>query len=74
MLTRSFLHAEFTSAMKTVQNSTIFVKNAKKKKKNGKMISFGNFCSFFEGFTETLEQNIRKSNKKKFFLDGKEEK
>ena len=38
------------------------------------MISFGNFCSFFEGFTETLEQNIRKSNKKKFFLDGKEEK
>ena len=34
MLTRSFLHAEFTSAMKTVQNSTIFVKNAKKKWKN----------------------------------------
>ena len=64
MLTRSFLHAEFTSAMKTVQNSTIFVKNAKK---NGKMISFGNFCSFFEGFTETLEQNIRKSHKKSFF-------
>ena len=49
MLIRVFLHAEFISAMKTVQNPTIFVKNAdyqkkKKKKKNTKMISFGNFC------------------------------
>ena len=35
--------------------------------KNGKMISFGNFCSFFEVFTETLEQNIRKSHKKNVF-------
>ena len=43
MLIRVFLHAEFISAMKTVQNPTIFVKNAKKKK-NRKMISFGNFC------------------------------
>ena len=68
MLIRVFLHAEFISAMKTVQNPTIFVKNAKKKKKkNRKMISFGNFCSFFEVFTETLEQNIRKSHKKMFF-------
>ena len=31
------------------------------------MISFGNFSSFFEVFTETLEQNIRKSHKKRFF-------
>ena len=59
MLIRVFFHAEFISAMKTVQNPMIFVKNAKKK--NRKMISFGNFCSFFEVFTETLEQNIRKS-------------
>ena len=44
MLIRVFLHAEFISAMKTVPNPTIFVKNAKKKKKNTKMISFGNFC------------------------------
>ena len=75
MLIRVFLHAEFISAMKTVQNPTIFVKNAKKKKKkkNRKMISFGNFCSFFEIFTETLEQNIRKSHKI-CFLDGKEDK
>ena len=38
-----------------------------KMQKNRKMISFGNFCSFFEIFTETLEQNIRKSHKKMFF-------
>ena len=44
-----------------------------KKKKNRKMISFGNLCKFFEIFTETLEQNIRKSHKK-MFLDGKEDK
>ena len=68
MLIRVFLHAEFISVVKTVQNPTIFVKNAKKKKKkNRKMFSFGNFCSFFEGFTETLEENIRKSHKKSFF-------
>ena len=36
-----FLHADFISSMKTVPNPTIFVKNAKK---NGKIISFGNFC------------------------------
>ena len=63
MLIRVFLHAEFIYAMKTVQNSTIFVKNVN----NRKMISFGNFCSFFEVFTETLEQNIKKSHKKSFF-------
>ena len=39
MLIRVFLHAEFIYAMKTVQNSTIFVKNAK-----SEMINFGNFC------------------------------
>ena len=69
MLIRVFLHAEFISAMKTVQNPTIFVKNAKKKNRN--MISFGNFCSFFEVITETLEQNIRKNHKKMFFFRWK---
>ena len=46
MLIRLFLHAEFISAIKTVQNPTIFMKNAKKKKKkkNRKMNNFGNFC------------------------------
>ena len=42
MLIRVFLHAEFISAMKTVQNPTIFMKKAKKK--NRKMNNFGNFC------------------------------
>ena len=32
MLIRVFLHAEFISAMKKVQNPTIFMKNAKKLK------------------------------------------
>ena len=41
MLIRVFLHAEFISAMKTVQIPTIFMKNAKK---NGKINNFGNFC------------------------------
>ena len=42
MLIRVFLHAEFISAMKTVENPTIFMKNAKKKKNT--MNNFGNFC------------------------------
>ena len=41
MLFRVFLQAEFISAIKTVQNPTIFMKNAKK---NRKMNNFGNFC------------------------------
>ena len=32
MLIRVFLHAEYISAMKTIQIPTIFMKNAKKKK------------------------------------------
>ena len=35
------------------------------------MISFGNFCSFFEVFTETLEQNIRKSHNICFQMEKK---
>ena len=41
MLIRLFLHAEFISAIKTVQNTTIFMKNAKKSRKKN---YFGNFC------------------------------
>ena len=44
MFIRVILHAEFISAMKTVQNPTIFMKNAKKNKKNRKMNNFVNFC------------------------------
>ena len=40
MLIRVFLHAEFISAMETVQNPTIFMKNAK----NRKMNNFGKTC------------------------------
>ena len=43
------------------------------KKKNRKNNNFGNFCEFFEILNETLEQNIRKSEKI-CFLDGKEDK
>ena len=43
MLIGVILHVKFISAMKTVQNPTIFMKNAKKKK-NRKMNNFGNFC------------------------------
>ena len=39
MLIRVFFHAEFISAMKTVQNPTIFMNKQKKKMNN-----FGNFC------------------------------
>ena len=46
MLIRVFLHAEFKSAMKTVQIPSIFMKNAK----NRKMNNFGNFCNFFRDF------------------------
>ena len=53
------------------ENSSKSYDIREKYKKIRKMISFGIFCSFFEGFTETLEQNIRKSHKK-CFLDGKE--
>ena len=70
MLIRVFLHAEFISAMKTVQNPTIFVKNAKKYKNSLVLVISVNFLRIF---TETLEQNIRKSNKI-CSLDGKEDK
>ena len=38
MLIRVFLHAEFISAMKIIQNRTIFMKNAKKKKMEKKIV------------------------------------
>ena len=49
------------------ENSSKSYDFREKCKKNRKEISFGNFCSFFEIFTETLEQNIRKSHKICFF-------
>ena len=40
-------------------------------KKNRKMNNFGNFCQFFEIFTETLEQNIRKVRKYVYQMEKK---
>ena len=65
MLIRAFLHTEFISAMKTVQNPTIFVKNVN----NRKMISFSNFCYFLR-FSLKLLSRISKKVIKKGFLDG----
>ena len=70
MLIRVFLHAEIISAMKTVQNPTIFMKNAKKIEK---LIIQVISVKFFEILNETLKQNMRKSEKI-CFLDGKEDK
>ena len=50
-----------------------FLRFSGKMQKNREMNNFGNFSQFFEIFTETLEQNIRKSQKI-CFLDGKEDK
>ena len=46
MLIRVFLYAEFISAMKTVQNPTIFVKNAKKIEKLLVLLISVNFFKF----------------------------
>ena len=44
MVIRVFWYAEFIYAINTVQNPTIFMKNAKK---NRKMNNFGHFCYSF---------------------------
>ena len=69
MLIRVFLHVKFISAMKPVQNPTIFKKNAK----NRKIYNLGNIHYFFEIFNETLEQNITQKSEN-MFLDVKEDK
>ena len=50
-----------------------FLRFSGKMQKNREMNNFGNFSQFFEIFTETLEQNIRKSQWI-CFLDGREDK
>ena len=68
MLIRVFLHAEFISAMKTVENPMIFMKNAKKIKRRIVLVICVNFL---EIFTETLEQNIRKVRKYFHWMEKK---
>ena len=55
------------------ENSSKSYDFREKCKKIEKLLILVIFCKFFENFTETLEQNIRKSQKI-CFLDGKEDK
>ena len=59
MLIRVFLHAEFISAMKTVQNPTIFMKNAKNRKMNN-FVNFGNFLRFSLKLLRRISEKVRK--------------
>ena len=65
MLIRVFLHAEFISAMKTAHNLTIFMKNAKKNRKNNDLLIFWDF--HWNSWAE-----YQKKWENMFFLDGKE--
>ena len=66
MLIRVFLHAEFISAMKTVQNPTTFMKNAKKKKKKKKtekliiLVISVNFLRFSLKLLNRISEKVRK--------------
>ena len=59
MLIRVFLHAEFISAMKTVQNPTIFMKNAKKIELITLVISV-NFLRFSQKLLGRISEKVRK--------------
>ena len=66
MLIRVYLHAEFISAMKTVQIPTIFVKNAKKKKKIEKWIILVISVNFLR-FSMKLLSKYQKKSENMFF-------
>ena len=70
MLIRVFLHAEFISAMKTAQNPTIFVKNAKKIEKWLVLVISVNFLRFSLKLLSRISEKVIKY----VFLDGKEDK
>ena len=62
MLIRVFLHAEFISAMKTVQNPTIFVKNAKKIQKNRLVLVISvNFLRFSLKLLSRISEKVIKN-------------
>ena len=69
MLIRVFLHAEFISAMKTVQNPTIFGKNAKKIEKLLVLAISVNFLRFSLKLLSRISEKVIKK-----ILDGKEDK
>ena len=59
MLIRVSLYVEFISAMKKVQNPTIFMKNAKNRKIN----NFGNFCEVLRSPLKLLSRISEKVRK-----------
>ena len=63
MLIRVFLHAEFISAMKTFQNPTIFMKNAKRIEKRIILVISVNFLRF----SLKLLSKISEKSKNMFF-------
>ena len=70
MLIRVILHAEFISAMKTVQNPLIFVKNAEKIEKWLVLVISVHFLRFSLKLLSKISEKVIK----KCFLDGKEDK
>ena len=61
MLIRVFLHAELISAMKTVQNPTIFVKNAKKMEKLLVLVISVNFLRFSLKNLSRISEKVTKN-------------
>ena len=61
MLIRAFLLVEFISAMKTIENPTIFMKNAKKKKieKLIILVISVNFLTFSMEFYSRISEKVR---------------
>ena len=60
MLIRVVLHAEFISAMKTVQNPMIFMKNAKKNRKWITLVISVNFLRFSMKPMSKISGKVRK--------------
>ena len=58
MIIRVFLHAEFISAIKTVQNPMIFMKNEKKEKLIILVISI-NFLRFSQKLLSRISEKVR---------------
>ena len=57
---RVFLHAEFISAMKTVQSPTIFMKNVKKMEKLIIFVISVNFLRFSQKLLSRKSEKVRK--------------
>ena len=60
MLISVFLHAESISAMKTVQNPSIFMKNAKKIEKWIILVLSVNFLKFSLKLLSRISEKVRK--------------